>query len=933
MIVVAFGCRNGPPLVGVPSQQATPARSASRFCLLASNIRQRIRKGVFATRGTKSTKEDPGGIERVRAFLSLHFSSFCEFCAFCGQPLLFLSLLFLGGLSGELTAADPDAAKLRDGLRRGEYDAVIKSAAESIEKRVFGEEWYLIKAEAENAVGRYQPAVETIQAGLQRYSWSVRLRQAGLLSARLAGQPELTTIWVREIETQATQAPWRYTDPESLVAIGRSEIAKGADARAVLEKLYDRAKQQSPKLRDVWLAMGDLALEKQDFELAADLFRQAQELHPDDPDLLYGQARALENDDRPKAFGALSQAIAINPQHVPSLLFRVEHAIDAEQYNDAKELLTKIETVNPQHPDAWAYRVVLATLENDPKAAEIARASALSTWSKNPRVDFLIGRKLSRKYRFAEGAAHQQLALDFDPNYLPARIQLVQDWLRLGRNVEAWKLADEVHQQDGYDVQVFNLLELRDKLLKYVTLERDGLRVRMEALEATVYGEDVLQLLTRAHRTLGEKYGYHITEPITVEIFPEPNDFAVRTFGLPGASGYLGVCFGKVITANSPASQAENPANWQAVLWHEFCHVVTLELTHNRMPRWLSEGISVYEERQGDSTWGQRMSPRYREWILKGDLTPLNEMSGAFLAPETPQHLQFAYFQASLVVEFLMEHGGVDVMRQVLADLATGMTAEDSLERRYGPLKELNEQFVEYAQNVARKFGPAVDWEDHDLSAIVNNDDPNALKQWVDDHPTSWVGLNALAAYDFQHREFGKARKTLQTLVDFLPDYAGGDSPYEPLARCCQKQGDVLAERQVLERFIRVADAPSSALRRLLELQFAAKDWQALSDTAHRLRAINPLLTELHRPAAEAAEQLHKADDAIAAWRSLLALGTPDRAEAHFRLAKLLIPVSPLAAKRHLLESLERAPRYRAAQDLLWELAAPPLSALDDLSN
>ncbi len=854
---------------------------------------------------------------------------FCDLCAFCGQTLLFLFLV--SSFCGDLRAADPDAVKLRDGLRRGEYETVIKSAGESIEKRVFGEEWYLIKAEAEHAVGRYSSAVETLQAGLQRYSWSVRLRQAGLMSARLAGQPELAETWIKEIEAAAAQAPWRYTDPESLVAIGRTALASGVDARAVLEKLYDRAKQQNPKLRDVWLATGELALEKQDFELAADLFRQAQDLHADDPDLLYGWARALENGDRPKAFGVLAQALAINPQHVPSLLFRVEQSIDAEQSADAKETLKKIAAINPHHPDAGAYQCVLATLDNDLKAAETARTAALSGWEKNPRVDFLIGQKLSRKYRFAEGAAHQELALSANPDFLPARIQLVQDWLRLGRNDAAWKLADEVHQQDGYDVQVFNLLELRDKLLKYVTLERDGIRVRMEALEADVYGDDVLQLLTRAHRTLGEKYGYHITEPITVEIFPEPNDFAVRTFGLPGASGYLGVCFGKVITANSPASQAEHPANWQAVLWHEFCHVVTLELTHNRMPRWLSEGISVYEERQGDSTWGQRMSPRYREWILKGDLTPLKYMSGAFLAPETPLHLQFAYYQASLVVEFLMDHGGVEKMREVLSDLATGMTAEDSLERRYGPLKELNEQFVTYAQDQAKKFGPEIDWEDHDLSAIVNNDDPHALKQWVDDHPTSWVGLNALAAYEFQHREFGKARATLQKLVDLLPDYAGGDSAYEPLARCCQQQCDILAERQVLERFVRLADAPSSALRRLLELQSAAKDWNALSETARRLRAINPLLSELHRPAAEAAEQLQKPDDAIAAWRSLLAIGTPDRAEAHFRLAKLLIPVSPLVAKRHVLESLERAPRYRAAQDLLWELAAPPLSAVFDV--
>ncbi len=48
-------------------------------------------------------------------------------------------------------------------------------------------------------------------------------------------------------------------------------------------------------------------------------------------------------------------------------------------------------------------------------------------------------------------------------------------------------------------------------------------------------------------------------QPVIVEIFPQHKEFAVRTFGLPGADGLLGVCFGRVITANSPASQGEHP--------------------------------------------------------------------------------------------------------------------------------------------------------------------------------------------------------------------------------------------------------------------------------------------------------------------------------------------------------------------------------------
>ena len=58
-------------------------------------------------------------------------------------------------------------------------------------------------------------------------------------------------------------------------------------------------------------------------------------------------------------------------------------------------------------------------------------------------------------------------------------------------------------------------------------------------------------------------------------------------------------------------------------MWHELCHVVTLAKTKNRMPRWLSEGISVYEERLRNAAWGQRMNGPYRELILAGQAAPV----------------------------------------------------------------------------------------------------------------------------------------------------------------------------------------------------------------------------------------------------------------------------------------------------------------------
>ena len=101
-----------------------------------------------------------------------------------------------------------------------------------------------------------------------------------------------------------------------------------------------------------------------------------------------------------------------------------------------------------------------------------------------PRSTILIGKALSEHYRFAEGAAYQRQALEKDHQFLPARIQLAQDELRLGQEISGWEHALQAHQQDGYDTTTFNLLELKDQLSKFKTLEDEQFIIRMDANEA-----------------------------------------------------------------------------------------------------------------------------------------------------------------------------------------------------------------------------------------------------------------------------------------------------------------------------------------------------------------------------------------------------------------------------------------------------------------
>ena len=57
--------------------------------------------------------------------------------------------------------------------------------------------------------------------------------------------------------------------------------------------------------------------------------------------------------------------------------------------------------------------------------------------------------------------------------------------------------------------------------------------------------------------------------------------------------------------------------------------------------------------------------------------------------------------------------------------------------------------------------------------------------------------------------------------------------------------------------------------------------------------------------------------------KRLLLLDPADPVDLHFRLATALADMAPAEAKRHVLQALEDAPRFRAAQKLLTRLAKP----------
>src|SRR5437588_2301708 len=270
-----------------------------------------------------------------------------------GLPWLRMLLLFLC-LVCCVTASAADLKEAQTKFQTGDYAGCIKLAEAAVHDQDSGEDWPLLLSQALLATGKYPEALTVITNALMQDRWNIRLCWQAREVFQSNGQPDLAGQMVEKILQLVSAQPRDYRDARSLVVFGEAALLKGADPKRVLDSLFNVAQKAEPALRDVYLASGNLALEKQDFALAAKRFEEGLKQVPDDPDLEYGVAQAYAPSDAGLMSAALERALGRNSNHVGCLLLLLDHGIDAEEYVEVGKLLDRVMAINPSQHDGWA---------------------------------------------------------------------------------------------------------------------------------------------------------------------------------------------------------------------------------------------------------------------------------------------------------------------------------------------------------------------------------------------------------------------------------------------------------------------------------------------------------------------------------------------------------------------------------------------------
>ena len=768
-----------------------------------------------------------------------------------------------------------------------------------------------IKARSAIARGQYAQADALLRPVVARAPASEAALELGLL-LHMLGRPEAAAI----LERVAAQAD-TSRDPAELARAGRALRALGRFKEA--NAAYRDASTDAPGDASIQTGWGELFFEKHDNAEALKSFQMALQADPRWVPAMVGAARALSDDNPPQAVALATRALEMNPSSVEAHVFLAEEATDAGRHDEALKELEKALAVNPSSLDAHALQAAITYIKDKPQEFEALAAKTLAIAPSYGNVYRVAGELSAHNYRFDEAVELTRRALALDSGDPRTLGDLGVHLLRTGDEPSARTALEASFKADPFNKLTYNLLQMMDGLDKFVTLRDGDVVMRLHKDEASVLSEYAMPLAKQALSTLAARYEFTPRGPILIEIFPKHDDFAVRTVGLPGMIGALGVCFGRVVTMDSPRARPPGEFQWEATLWHELAHVITLQMSNQRVPRWLTEGISVYEEKKARAEWGREMDLTFAGMLNRGETLKLRDLNSAFQNPKT---ISLAYFQASLLVEHLVTVYGDAGLRKLVRAYADGIDTDAALKSALNT--DLDQLQVGFDQTVEQMFGTlrrALAMPEG-VEEMLRMPTP-AIRTLAEANAKSYpvqMALGRALRKDAQHDEAIQAFERAAALV---PTAGGQDSPWDQIAAIAIEKKDRPRAISALTSLVAVDFNNVEAARQLAGMlrQDQVEDAAKLAPIYQRITAIDPFDSEAHTMLGRFALQRNDADAASREFRTVLALGPVDRAAAHTDLAESYFKGGKRAeAKKQTLSALEIAPGYERAQDLLLKI-------------
>jgi tetratricopeptide (TPR) repeat protein len=631
---------------------------------------------------------------------------------------------------------------------------------------------------------------------------------------------------------------------------------------------------------------GLLFLERFNAPEAAKLFNEALAIEPKQADALLGLALVAADGFEAQAVVFAHKALDADPHMVEAQELLARLALEDSDPAKAAEEAHKALDMSAHATQAKAILATIDWLNDKPDTPWDPHDGA--AYETAARI-FVLNR------RYEEGIKLFRKAIAVQPDLWSARSQLGINLMRLGLEDEARAELEMCYENQYRDAATVNTLRLMGSYKNFVTYKTDRTILRLHKKEAELLHPYFEAEMLRALSTYDKKYGFKLDRPVQVEVYPDHEDFAVRTMGMPGL-GALGVTFGYVVAMDSPSGRPPGTFHWASTMWHELSHVYVLNMTNFRVPRWFTEGLAVHEETAASPEWGDRLDPHVIMAIKDKKLLPVAELDRGFVRPTYPTQVVVSYFEAGRICDYIDREWGWPKLLAMIHDFAGGASTPEVIEKELGiKPEEFDKRFL----------------------AALNAE----TKKTVDGFEEWRKELKKVAAESKAH-DYEEMIRDASGIRDTYPDYVEAGNVYQFLADGYLAKGDKKAAIAELERYAKVGGRSPDTLKQLATLLEEAGNRKEAAEVLDRLNYIQPIDEDLHRRLGDLWLSLGNTAGAIREYQAVLAKSPTDPAASHFNLAKAYRTANrPEAAKDELLLSLEAAPGFRPAQKMLLELS------------
>ncbi len=674
-----------------------------------------------------------------------------------------------------------------------------------------------------------------------------------------------------------------YTRAEGFWGLGDYNSANEQFRAAIAQS------SKNPMYRVRW---GRLLLDRFNTADAAGLFNEAVEIDQKYAPAYVGLAMVSASQFDGKAVPLANKAIELDPKLVEARELLANVLLEDSDPDKAAAQADEALTVSSEALDAMAVHAAIEVLADRSPDAWIAKIKAV-----NPSYGegyALVAHHLFINRRYEECIAYYRKAIEADPQLWSAHEQLGLNLMRLGQEQEARQQLELCYNNGFRDAATVNTLRLMDSYKNFTTFRDGNTIIRLNTKEAELLLPYFRAEMKRALATYEKKYQMTLPGPVQLEVYPDHEDFAVRTMGMPGL-GALGVTFGAVVAMDSPSGRTPGSFHWDSTMWHELSHVFILQATNHRVPRWFTEGLAVHEETQASPEWGDPVTPDVIAAMRDKKLLPVSDLDRGFVHPEYSSQVIVSYFQAGRICDYIQERWGAQKLLDIVHSFAKLKTTPEAIRENLGVEPEqFDKDFMA--------------WLDKQLGPTVVN-----FEHWTD-------RLKELAALAKDGKD-DDVIKQGEEVRRMYPDYVYAANPYEFIAKAQTNKGNKQAAAAILKEYETRGGRNPEALKQLASLQQDAGDAKEAAATLERINYIYPEDEQLHRRLGDLWFDQKNYKGAQREYAAVLAMKPLDRVSAEYGLARaFLADGQKEQARDHVLAALEGAPSFRPAQQLLLQL-------------